>query len=114
MAELPNQEENKKLFYKMSEVSKLLDVAPSLLRFWEKEFDCLKKVNKNRKGDRLYTAHNIEDLKQIKYLVKEKGFTLSGANEFMQKNNKQGDSTQEMLKSLKKLKSFFEELKLNI
>lgn len=98
----------------MSEVSQIMELPASVIRFWEKEFVCLQNLTKNKKGDRLFTWHNIEDLKQIKVLVKEKGFTLNGANELMQKTKNVGNPTQEMLKSLNKLKSFFEELKQNI
>jgi DNA-binding transcriptional MerR regulator len=107
-------ENNDKLFYKMGEVSKILDVAPSLLRFWEKEFDCLKTLTKNRKGDRMYTKHNIEDLKMIHYLVKERGFTLNGANDYINQNVNTNNKHQEILKSLNKMKVFFEELKQNV
>lgn len=109
-----NAENNEKLFFKMGEVSNILNVAPSLLRFWEKEFDCLKSLTKNRKGDRMYTKHNIEDLKMIHHLVKERGYTLSGANDFINHNVSTNNKHQEILKSLNKLKDFFEELKQNV
>jgi DNA-binding transcriptional MerR regulator len=114
MPKLKDDTEVKKLFYKMGEVSKLLEVAPSLLRFWEKEFTCLKDLNKNRKGDRLYTDKNIEDLKTIHFLVKEKGYTLQGANEYLESNRNVKDKNHEILKSLEKLKSFLEEIKHNL
>lgn len=47
----------------MGEASKIIGVAPSLLRFWEKEFTCLKDLQKNRKGDRLYTEKISKTLK---------------------------------------------------
>ncbi|MDP2176059.1 MAG: MerR family transcriptional regulator [Bacteroidota bacterium] len=109
-----NTETNDKLFYKMGEVSTMLNVAPSLLRFWEKEFDCLKTLTKNRKGDRMYTKHNIEDLKMIQHLVKERGYTLNGANDFINQNIQTNNKHQEILKSLNKMKDFFEELKQNV
>ncbi|MCC6817920.1 MAG: MerR family transcriptional regulator [Bacteroidia bacterium] len=114
MPTLKNETEIQKMFYKMGEVSKLIGVAPSMLRFWEKEFDCLKNLNKNRKGDRLYTVQNLEDLKTIHYLVKEKGYTLQGANEYMQGNRHGNDKNNEILKSLEKIKSFLNELKQNL
>ena len=55
MPKLKSDTEFKKLFYKMGEASKMVGVPASMLRFWEKEFDCLKDLQKNRKGDRLYT-----------------------------------------------------------
>ena len=59
MPKLKDDTEFKKMFYKMGEASKIIGVAPSLLRFWEKEFTCLKDLQKNRKGDRLYTEKII-------------------------------------------------------
>jgi DNA-binding transcriptional MerR regulator len=114
MPKLNTDKEIQKLFYKMGEVSKMIGVPASMLRFWEKEFDCLKNLNKNRKGDRLYTAQNIEDLKTIHYLVKEKGYTLQGANEYMLGNRNVTDKNVEMLKSLEKIKAFLVELKQNL
>ena len=114
MPKLKSDTEFKKLFYKMGEASKMVGVPASMLRFWEKEFECLKDLQKNRKGDRLYTEQNITDLKTIYYLVKEKGYTLTGANEYMQTVNKVKDKQQEMLKSLEKLKHFLEDIKENL
>lgn len=67
-----------KIFYSISEVSEMLQVNPSLLRFWEKEFDTLK-PRKNKKGNRLFTKEDIEQIKLIHHLVKEKGMTIQGA-----------------------------------
>lgn len=114
MPKLKDDNEVKKMFYKMGEVSSILGVAPSLLRFWEKEFDCLSDLQKNRKGDRLYTEKNIEDLKTIHYIVKEKGYTLQGANEYMESHRNIQDKNTEILKSLEKLRSFLEEIKNNL
>lgn len=114
MPKLKDDSQINKLYYRMGEVSSMLGLAPSLLRFWEKEFECLKNLHKNRKGDRLYTAKNIEDLKTIQYLVREKGYTLQGANDFMENNRKTSDKNAEMLKSLEKIKVFLEELRSNM
>ncbi len=114
MPKLKDDTADSKLFYKMGEVSGMTNIPPSMLRFWEKEFDCLKHIHKNRKGDRLYTASNIEDIRTIYYLVKEKGYTLPGANEFIENNRKVKDKNQEILKSLDRIKSFLEELKQNL
>jgi DNA-binding transcriptional MerR regulator len=114
MPKLKDDTITQKLYYRMGEVSKLIGVAPSLLRFWEKEFDCLKNIEKNRKGDRLYTAKNIEDLKMIYHLVKEKGYTLSGANEYLGGHVNEKYKKMEIVKSLEVLKRFFEELKQNL
>jgi DNA-binding transcriptional MerR regulator len=69
-----------KLFWSIGEVASELGVNPSLIRYWEKEFSVLRPRRTGR-GDRLFTRKDIDQLKRIQYLVKEKGFTLSGAKE---------------------------------
>jgi DNA-binding transcriptional MerR regulator len=69
-----------KLFYKIGEVAEMFDVNVSLIRFWEKEFDILK-PKKNKKGNRLFTKKDIDNLKIVYHLVKERGFTLEGAKQ---------------------------------
>lgn len=111
MSDSSQNKENDKLFYRVGEISKMLDVSASLLRFWEKDFECLQNIQKNRKGDRLYTIKNIEDIKIIYHLVKEKGYTLQGANEYMKKNSEEINRNIAIYASLKKIKSFLEDLK---
>lgn len=68
----------KKLFYSMGEVSEMFDVNPSLIRHWESKFEVLK-PKKNKKGNRMFTPEDVENLKLIYHLVKERGMTLDGA-----------------------------------
>lgn len=75
-----------KLYYSIGEVAKLFEVNTSLIRFWEKEFDILK-PKKNKKGNRLFTKDDLENLKKIFVLVKEKGFTLEGAKKELKEGN---------------------------
>lgn len=76
---------SRKMFFSMGEVSEMFDVNPSLIRFWEKRFDVLK-PHKNAKGNRLFTPEDVENLKLIYHLVKEKGMTLSGAEKYIKDN----------------------------
>ncbi|MBK9478587.1 MAG: MerR family transcriptional regulator [Bacteroidetes bacterium] len=78
--------ETVKLYYTMGEVAKMFDVNPSLIRFWEKEFDSIQ-PKKNKKGNRLFTAQDLDSFKQIYTLVKQKGFTLQGAKATLKKNS---------------------------
>jgi DNA-binding transcriptional MerR regulator len=78
-----------KLYYSISEVAEMLDVNQSLLRFWEKEFDSFIKPHKNAKGTRFYKTEDIDLIKQIHFLVKIQGLTLSGAKQKL-KQNKDG------------------------
>lgn len=68
----------KKLFYSMGEVAEMFDVNASLIRFWETKFDILR-PQKNKKGNRLFSPADVENLKLIYHLVKERGMTLDGA-----------------------------------
>jgi DNA-binding transcriptional MerR regulator len=72
------EKEIEKLYYSIGEVAQMLDVNTSLLRYWESEFKELQ-VRKDRNGVRLFTKQDIEKIKTIYSLVKEKGFTIEGA-----------------------------------
>ena len=67
-----------KVFYSIGEVAEMFQVKPSLIRFWEKEFDVIS-PKKNKKGNRYFTPEDIKNLKLIYHLVKERGYTLEGA-----------------------------------
>jgi DNA-binding transcriptional MerR regulator len=67
-----------RMYWSIGEVADTLGVNASLLRYWEKEFGTLR-PKRTSKGDRLYTKDDIEQLRRIQHLVKEKGFTLQGA-----------------------------------
>lgn len=77
-----------KLYYSINEVSEMFGLNASNLRFWEKEFRHIK-PHKNKKGTRFYTQADIEIIRQIHYLVREKGLTLEGARQRL-KNNPEG------------------------
>jgi len=67
-----------KLYYSIGEVAEMLQVNASLLRFWEKEFN-LVVSKKNKKGNRLFSVKEIEQIKRIYHFVKVEGYTLDGA-----------------------------------
>lgn len=69
-----------KLYYSIGEVAEMFGVNTSLIRFWENEFEILK-PSKTKKGNRLFTAQDIENIKTIFKLVKGEGYTLQGAKE---------------------------------
>jgi len=68
-----------KIFYKIGEVSKICEVEPHVLRYWETEFSRLKPV-KNRAGQRIYRKSDLELVETIKQLLYEEGYTIAGAN----------------------------------
>lgn len=102
-----------KMYYSIGEVAKLFQVNPSLIRFWENEFDILQ-PKKNKKGNRLFTPEDLENLKVIFHLVKEKGYTLQGAKEAMKSGSKEIKETQKVIDSLATLKAFLLEIKDNL
>lgn len=103
-------DEIQKLYYSIGEVAEMFGVSNSLLRFWESEFDILK-PKKNRKGDRRFTQKDIENLKIIYHLVKEKGFTLEGAKKEIKQNRERLQQRFQHIERLKELKAFLQVLK---
>ena len=99
-----------KLYYSIGEVAAMFNVNTSLIRFWEKEFDIIK-PKKNNKGNRLFTVQDIDNLKIIYHLVKERGFTLEGAKNKLKNSRKETIENVELITSLEKIKKFLLELK---
>ena len=95
----------------MGEVAEMFDVTPALIRHWEAQFDCIK-PNRNKKGNRLFTPEDVEKLKQIYHLVKERGMTLKGANKVL-KRAKTDEVAQEMelLERLQKIRAALVEVR---
>jgi DNA-binding transcriptional MerR regulator len=101
-----------KLYYTISEVAEQLRLNQSVLRYWESEFNHIQ-PRKTKKGDRLYTQKDIDDLRMIFHLLKEKGFTIEGAKKFL-KENKAPNTSLHVLQSLSKIKHQLEQLKNNL
>ncbi len=72
----------KKLYYSISEVSKITEVEQYVLRYWETEFEQLK-PQKNRAGNRIYTNKDIQLILHIKALLREKKYTIEGAKKIL-------------------------------
>lgn len=89
----------------------MFDVTPALIRHWESQFDCIK-PHRNKKGNRLFTPEDVERLKQIYHLVKERGMTLKGANKVL-KRAKSDSVAQEMelLERLQKIRAALVEVR---
>lgn len=101
-----------KLYYSISEVSSMLGVNPSLLRYWETEFRELKPT-KNKKGTRSYTQSDIELLRRIHFLTKECGLTLEGTRQQL-KNDKNPDQKIQIIETLTEVKNFLVQMKQNL
>ena len=102
-----------KVYFSISEVASMFNVNASLIRFWEKEFDVLK-PHKNKKGNRLFTKKDIENIRIIYHLVKEKGFTLQGAKEKLKTDNSKATKNVEVIDTLNRLKTFLLGVKENL
>jgi DNA-binding transcriptional MerR regulator len=102
-----------KVYYTIGEVSDLFEVNPSLIRFWEKEFDILKPV-KNKKGNRLFSRQDLDNLRIIYYLVKEKGYTLQGAREKIKQNKDGIEKNIEIIESLQQIREYLLEIKAEL
>lgn len=109
---MPRKEPGSKLYYSITEVAEHLDVAPSLLRYWEKEFPELV-LKRNSKGTRFYTRENIEYLELIHDLVKVEGFTLQGARNQLKRSRKRLKNKKKTIDKLEEIKSFLVAIKEN-
>jgi DNA-binding transcriptional MerR regulator len=84
----------KKLYYSISEVSRITDLEQYVLRYWETEFDQLKPA-KNSSGNRIYTNKDIKLILLIKKLLKEEKYTIEGAKKILKNFNISGDEIKE-------------------
>ena len=103
----------KKLFYSMGEVSEMFDVNASLIRFWETKFDILR-PQKNKKGNRLFSPADVENLKLIYHLVKERGMTLDGAARCLKQNKGTISRDAELLERLQRVRALLEEVRAEL
>ncbi|MBP3455273.1 MAG: MerR family transcriptional regulator [Alistipes sp.] len=99
-----------KLLYTMGEVTEMFDVNASLIRYWESKFDCIR-PRKNKKGNRLFTPEDVENLKLIYHLVKEKGMTLEGANRTMKHNRRAVAGDASLLERLQNIRAMLVEVR---
>jgi DNA-binding transcriptional MerR regulator len=108
---MPNKaQETSKLYYSIGEVAEMFDENTSLIRYWENEFDILK-PKKNKKGNRMFTLQDIDNLKIIYYLVKKRGYTIEGAKQKLKDNKEDTMHQAEVVMKLEKIKSFLLDLK---
>ncbi len=76
----------KKLYYSISEVSKITGLEQYILRYWESEFDILK-PGKNRAGNRIYTNKDINLILRIKKLLRDEKYTIEGAKKILEEES---------------------------
>ena len=91
------------MYYSISEVSKLLNLNQSKLRFWEKEFKQLK-PKQNDKGTRFYTKEDISTIKKIQFLTENQKLTLPGAKEKLNQKMNLVDKQHQLVERLRSIK----------
>ena len=99
-----NANKDLKLYYSISEVARMFDVNESLLRYWEKEFPTIISPKKAGGNIRQYRKEDIENIRLVYHLVKEKGMTLQGAKQRLKVNKEETVQTAEVVSRLKEIR----------
>lgn len=103
-----------KLFYSIGEAADILGESVSLVRFWSNSFPKLIRPQRNAKGNRQFSAADIETFKQIHHLVKGRGMTLEGAAQQLARDRRSVDRSVKAIESLKEIRAQLMEIKKNI
>ena len=91
------------MYYSIGEVAEMIDVTPSSIRYWESNFKELA-PRTNAKGTRYFTKEDIETVKLINYLVKERGLTIKGAQQKLSDNKAETVNNWEIVRRLQEIK----------
>lgn len=95
-----------KQYYKIREVSEMLGIPAPTLRFWERKFTILKPERSDR-GTRFYTPADIEKIRMVHYLVKERGLKIEKAEEIIRHNH---SGVSKRFQAIERLKAIRQEL----
>lgn len=98
-----NSNKELKLYYSIGEVARMFNVNESLLRYWEKEFPIIA-PRKAGGNIRQYRQEDIDNIRLIYHLVKEKGLTLQGAKQRLKVNKEKVVQTSEIVDRLKQIR----------
>lgn len=98
-----------KKYYKISEVAEIIGVAQSALRFWESQFPIVS-PKRNAKGTRFYTSKDIERLRMIRYLLKDKGLHIEAAREALRTNREGLERQARAVERLRSIRSTLAEM----
>lgn len=102
-----------KIYYSMGEVAEMFDVNPSLLRYWEQEFDILK-PQRNKKGNRLFTPKDVDNLRIIYHLVKERKMKIEVARKYIKDYRKEIDRDAEITERLMNIRAMLLQIKQDL
>ncbi len=103
-----------KKYYSIGEVAEILGVSQPKIRYWERQFSQFVKPRRGRRGDRMFTVKDIENLKLIQHLVDDLGFTLNGAKEYLRNKRDAIKAKVEIIDILKRVKKELEDLRESI
>ena len=102
-----------KRYYTIGEVAKAREVNTSLSRYWEKEFKEIQ-TKKKTSGVRKYTPQDVQNIKLIYHLLKEKGMTIEGAKNQLKDSKSSEENKMDVLKKLERIKKELENLRDNL
>ena len=102
-----------KIYYSMGEVAEMFDVNPSLLRYWEQEFDILK-PHRNKKGNRLFTPKDVDNIRIIYHLLKERKMKIEVARKYIRDYRKEVDRDAEIAEHLMNIRAILLEIKQDL
>ena len=106
-----NLNKNLKLYYSIKEVAEMFGLNESTLRYWETEFPLLKPKTSGPAKVRQYTEKDIDQIRLIYNLVKERGFKLSAARKIINNNRDGADKTADMINRLTSIREELQTLK---
>lgn len=106
---MPTMQEFDKKYYRIGDVAQILGIPVTTLRFWESQLTILR-PKRNDKGTRFYTPADIETIKKIHYLVKDKGIKLEAAQAQIRANRDGVDKRFEVVDRLKSIRAQLKEL----
>jgi len=99
-----------KVLFSIGEVAQMIDAETSTVRYWENQFETLK-PQKNKKGNRLFTKEDIEQIKLINHLVRERGLTIKGVKQKLKENREETIHNFEIVKRLQEIKQELVEIR---
>lgn len=110
---LEEEKHPEKVYYTIGEVATMFNLNVSNVRYWENEFDILM-PKKNAKGDRFFTKKDVANIRIIKELIKERGYTVEGAKIKLRENRDELQERMKIVNSLENIKSFLTQMKLQL
>ena len=99
-----------KTYFRIGEVAKITSLAPYVLRYWETEFKTVAPP-KSRSNQRMYRRKDIETILKIKHLLRQRGFTISGARQYLLEESRGSDGAAPAPDVVSRLRAELEELR---